>query len=329
MGAQAYELSREGSGGEAVPIWLERVLPVTWQSAAGNMASLAPKRQAKRMAAPPEEASPAKKANGGNVAPPVPVGMPQVSSASTPAPVVPPKPDLPGAEQKDTDTVQLMRAITKYVKYRLRAYLKESHSATSAFPDVELHEHLPLGIKKAGGGQELLSYKAAWNLTDAEASFDGTMRYEAGGNIVWLHPFCTSGGDEANAAGEMPSWAQVHEMANLFRPSGGNQDVEFQEGCVAKEKRMFFRAPFHVHASTLDAFVKKATFPGTMELVAGHVILYAWCLAMFEALDAGGRAGNEWVLALWQAALTASIHAEIITESSALAVASLKANNEL
>ena len=51
-------------------------------------------------------------------------------------------------------------------------------------------------------------------------------------------------------------------MANLFRLNGGNQDVEMQEGTVAKEKRMFFTAPFHVHASTLDAFVKKATFQG-------------------------------------------------------------------
>ena len=66
-----------------------------------------------------------------------------------------------------------------------------------------------------------------------------------------------------------------------------------------------------------------------MELVTGHVTLYAWYLAMCEALDCGGRAGDEWVLALWQAALTASIHAEIITDISEVAVKSLKANNEL
>ena len=144
-----------------------------------------------------------------------------------------------------------------------------------------------------------------------------------------MNPFCSSGGDEAKAAGETPSWAQVHEMANLFRLSGGHEDVEFQAGSVAKERRIVLKASFHVHVSTLDGFVKKVTFPGTMQLVTGHVILYAWYLAMCEALDAGGPAGDQWVLALWQMALTAGIHAEIITDGSALAMASIKANNEL
>ena len=290
---------------------------------------------AKRAAAEPVTASPKKKANAkaaASASTPVPVGEAQASSAeasSTLALLSPPKPELPSAEQKDTDTLAVMRVITKYVKCRLRVYLKESHPATSAFPDVELHDQMPLNIKKAGSDQELLSYKAAWDQNTAAVSFDGTKRYEAGGNIFWLHPFCESGGDEAKAAGETPSWAQVHEMANLFRLNGGNQDVEIRGGTVAKEKRMFFAAPFQVHASTLDAFVKKATFPGTLKLVTGHVILYAWYVAMCEALDVGGKAGQEWVLALWQAALTASIHADIITDDSSLAVTSLKANNEM
>ena len=77
-----------------------------------------------------------------------------------------------------------------------------------------------------------------------------------------MHPFHASDNeDEAKAAGGTPSWAQVHEMANLFRLNGGNKDVEIKEGTVAKEKRMCFTTPFHVHASTLDAFVKKTTSP--------------------------------------------------------------------
>ena len=312
--AQAYGCLNESEdrAGEAVPIWLKRFSP----PGRARQATMSGAKQTKR-AAEPVTASPVKKANASkasSASTPVPVGEAQASSASTPALFAPPKPELPSAEEKDTDTLDLMRAITKYVKYRLRLYLKESHPATSAFPDVELHDHMPLNIKKAGGDQELLSYKAAWDQNTAAVSFDGTMRYEAGGNIFWLHPFCASDGDEAKAAGETPSWAQVHEMANLFRLNGGNQDVEIPQGTMAKEKRMFFTAPFRVHASTLDAFVKKATFPGTLKLVTGHVILYAWYVAMCEALDAGGKAGQDWVLALWQAALTASIHAEIITD---------------
>ena len=141
---------------------------------------------ANRRRPPAEAESPAKKANVGKAAPPVPVGeAPDLGagagSASTPATIAPAKPDLPSPEHKDADTLPLMRAITKHVKYRLRAYLKESRPATSAFADVELHEHAPLGIKRAGGDQELLSYKAAWNLDTAAVSLEGTLRYEAGG----------------------------------------------------------------------------------------------------------------------------------------------------
>ena len=145
--------------------------------------------------APAAAGSPAKKANVGKAAPPVPVGeAPDLGagagSASTPATIAPAKPDLPSPEHKDADTLPLMRAITTHVKYRLRAYLKESRSATSAFADVELHEHAPLGIKRAAEGddQELLSYKAAWNPDTAAVSLDGTMRYEAGGEHFLFAP---------------------------------------------------------------------------------------------------------------------------------------------
>ena len=119
----------------------------------------------------------------------------------------------------------------------------------------------------------------------ATVSFDGTNRYEAGGNIFWVNPFCASD-EDAKAAGEVPSWPRVHEMADVFRVVDGDRSTKVA-GTVAKEKRTRFRTPFHVHDSTLDAF-KKTTFPGNMALVTGHVLLYAWFLAMFEALEAAG-----------------------------------------
>ena len=80
---------------------------------------------------------------------------------------------------------------------------------------------------------------------------------------------------------------------------------------LAKEKRLFFRSPLFVHASTLDA-LSKPSFPGTLELVSGHVALYGWYLAAYEALDASGCA-DERVWAVWQAGLTVSIHAQVVT----------------
>ena len=97
---------------------------------------------------------------------------------------------------------------------------------------------------------------------------------------------------------------------------------------MAKEKRLLFRAPVQVHASTLEALTK-TSFPGTLDLVSGHVILYGWYLAMFEALDASGSGAEEWMLALWQAGLTISIHAQVVTNPADLAALSLKASNDV
>ena len=98
----------------------------------------------------------------------------------------------------------------------------------------------------------------------------------------------------------------------LIKWQTSSASVRGRKEKVTKEQRLLFRTPFFVHASILDA-LKKPTFPGTLDLVGGHVALYGWFLAMLEALDAGGPAADEWVWALWQAGLTASIHAQIVT----------------
>ena len=65
------------------------------------------------------------------------------------------------------------------------------------------------------------------------------------GKQFMAEPFCVSDGDEAKAAGETPSWAQVHEMANLFRPNGGSSfNCRERVGMVAQEKRVFSQHPF-------------------------------------------------------------------------------------
>ena len=101
-----------------------------------------------------------------------------------------------------------------------------------------------------------------------------------------------------------------------------------ETGRVAKEKRLWFRALVQAHVSTLDALTKPS-FPGTLELVSGHVMLYGWYLAVFEALDAGGPAADEWNYMLWQAGLTVSIHAQVVTNPADLAALSLKASNDV
>ena len=137
---------------------------------------------------------------------------------------------------------------------------------------------------------------------------------------MWLNPFTTCK-KHAEAAGPAPPWMTVHIMADMFRVEKALE----VKGKVAKEKRLWFRTPSFVHASTLDA-LKKPPFPGTLDLINGHVALYGWYLAMLEALEASSR---EWMLALWQAGLTVSIHAQISTSLGDMAALSLRASNEL
>ena len=259
--------------------------------------------------------------------PPVPVA--DQASASTLAPSAPDsastpvaKPIVPSAEEKYTDTLATMRGIIKYVKHRLPGELA-NHAQFVA--GVGLHGQEPLTIRACGGAgsddhTELMSYKHAWSADDAEVSLRGTGRYEAGGNLMWLNPFTTSK-KHAEAAGPAPPWTTVHIMADMFRVEKALE----VKGKVAKEKRLWFRTPFFVHASTLDA-LKKPPFPGTLDLINGHVALYGWYLAMFEALEASSR---EWMLALWQAGLTVSIHAQMLTSLGDLAALSMRASNEL
>ena len=203
-------------------------------------------------------------------------------SVSTPAPP-PTKPAVPTAEARDTDTQAMMRGIIRYAQHHLPARLA-SHPQFNRM--TALHEQPPLSIQAATDAQrELISYKHPWTPDEATQSLASTGRYEAGGNIMWLNPFPTST-DAASSAGPAPTWEAVHLMAEQFRIS--QDPASTQAGRVAKEKRLLFRAPIQVHASTLDALTKPS-FPGTLELVSGHVILYGWYLAAFEALGAGGQ----------------------------------------
>ena len=202
-------------------------------------------------------------------------------SVSTPAPA-PTKPAVPTAEARDIDTYLVMPDIIRYVLHQLHARLA-SHPQFKR--TAALHEQQPLTIRAATDAA-LVSYKHPWTPEEAALSLASTGRYEAGGNIMWLKPFTTSS-ETTIAAGPPPTWEAVHVMANQFRVSPGPPG-RTERGRVTREQRLMFKMPVHVHASTLDALTRQS-FPGTLELVSGHVILYGWYLAAFEALGAGGQ----------------------------------------
>ena len=252
----------------------------------------------------------------------VPVDAPKIA---TPKPAgAPPKPQLPASDAVDVDVLPLIRGIIAWVTHTLRQRLIDDFPT---FPNVALHQHAPLEIKSTALEKELVSYKAAWSEELATAAFNTSDRYEAGGNLFWANPF-PAGKDDQVAAGEIPSWPCIAEMADMFRqPSGASSPGE----TVAKGKRIMFPVVLHVHAPSAADF-KGKTFPGNLRVVTGHAAIYAWYLAMFEVLDSAVSAGTDVVdrvAALWQAALTVSFCGWIVENTEKLALLSMQKNNEI
>ena len=78
-----------------------------------------------------------------------------------------------------------------------------------------------------------------------------------------------------------------------------------------------FPVAFVWHAGTVTDIAEKHSFPGTVNIVTGHAMLWGWCVAAFRALTKGDV---EHIACLWQSALTASIQMHIITDARAMAL---------
>jgi len=181
---------------------------------------------------------------------------------------------------------------------------------------LPLMRHQPLEIRAAAGEADMVSYKAPWKLQNAKLALGGTGLYEASGSLFWLNPF-PSDAQSSKCAGDTPSWKSIHSAADAFRPDDIKAFEMGSEGPKG-QKRILFPGVMAVHAPTLDGFLADA-FPGNMQVVTGHVLIYAWYLAMFDALEGGHTL---WVASLFQAALTATIRAYVCASTPELATLS-------
>jgi len=209
-----------------------------------------------------------------------------------PAPVPPPsplpasKPDVPTCpDAVGVRVLPLMQELIPFVKYELRLRIRDDTTTMyAAFSDVDLHSHQPLEIRAAAGEADMLSYKAPWKRESAKLALGGAGLYEASGSLFWLNPFPPDA-EMSKCAGATPSWKSVHAAADAFRPDDLKAFEMGSEG-PTRQKRILFPAVMAVHAPTLDGFLAEA-FPGNVQEVTGHVLIYAWYLAMFQALQGG------------------------------------------
>ena len=102
-------------------------------------------------------------------------------------PVLPLAAEATNYSEEKTET--LMRAVVAYNKYHVRRVMKEDSRWFKGWPDLPVHEHQPLAIRKPDSKDDLLTYVSPWNKADAAISFKGTGTYKGGGNVFWLNPF--------------------------------------------------------------------------------------------------------------------------------------------
>ena len=93
--------------------------------------------------------------------------------------IAPPKPELPGPENKSVDVSGTMQAIIAHNTSHLREKLKSNSNAFfRQFADIPLYEHKPLDITDDNTGTTLTSYKHPWDKEKALSALKTTGCYE-------------------------------------------------------------------------------------------------------------------------------------------------------
>ena len=108
----------------------------------------------------------------------------QMPPAGSDVAVAPPVPVLPLAAEatsySEEKTETLMRAVVAYNKYHVRRVMKEDSRWFKGWPDLPVHEHQPLAIRRPDSEDDLLTYVATWRRREAAPSFQGAGRYQRG-----------------------------------------------------------------------------------------------------------------------------------------------------
>ena len=175
---------------------------------------------------------------------------------------------LPMPESTKVDDAALagpvMQQLYPFVMQSLLKYMGTGGFAQFAI-GLHLHEHSPLIISNVK--DELVSYKAPWDVHQMKTSLESTSMYEAGGNLVWVDwrppPV---GGKAENIAGMAPRWSQVKEVAERYF----SQAAMVVSGAGGR-RRIVFPVRILVHAESLEVAMNSAGSACSMAMLVGHV----------------------------------------------------------
>ena len=235
-------------------------------------------------------------------------------------PVLPQEPEA--ANLSEAKTMALMRACVAYNKHHVRRAMKEDSRWFRGWPDLPVHEHQPLNIRKPDSKDDLLTYVSPWKKAEATISFQGTGTYKGGGNVFWLDPFVDGSRPKLSCiAGDPPQYSACLVAAGNYALGRIHQEGVAQgKVSAAQEARIKFPHTFTTFQWNMAQY-EADHFDSCLPLVCGHVALWGFHLALTKALVRGDMAS---VAVLVQAALCAPIEGVIVQNEEKLSMISME-----
>ena len=161
----------------------------------------------------------------------------------------PPVGDLPPDDDQSCDSQALVKKIAASVLTHLPSFMVANKTIFTSHEKAP-HLHGALPISSSGG---MSSYKAPWDGVFAKDSLANSGLYQASANVIWLNPFPVSNAAQC-IAGDVPTWSQVVEAANLFMSNSAAQDkVSLAAHSGTSVQRILFPITVPAHCASPDA----------------------------------------------------------------------------
>ena len=152
-----------------------------------------------------------------------------------------------------------------------------------------------------------------------------TGMYEAAGNLLWADPFQPEEGAWAVIAGEPLQWLDVEVAADMYFSETADQRGHLPAASQGTVGRLMFPTTLYAHIANESA-VDQGAFDSELILLSGHLHVAAWYWAVYSAIEVGDR---RRLAAMWQCALTVTIHLRAGMPLGDLAVLSIQISEQL
>lgn len=199
-----------------------------------------------------------------------------------------------------------MKTVIPWVMNALPRFLLKHNIATITAGGLGAEEPLKIVV----GTSSMSSFKEAWNTNNCSEALRKSGVYEAGGNLFWVDPEVA--GTAFTLPAEDPAWGWLSAFAKTgferFQPDGTTE-------------RSRIRFPIALETNWRAGVQELGNFPKMLQPIGAQGYIWAWYLAMFNALDSEDV---EQVQMLFECALCVTMSATFNRSQSLLALDAIK-----